>query len=431
MMSRTATDLIRPSTLGGGGERLRVGFIPLVDCAPLVVARDKGFARDEGLELDLVREASWANIRDRVVLGHFDAAHMLAPMAIAARLGLGHLVSPVVAPFVMNHGGNSIALTLALHREAGEGAWGRFDDPAASGRALAGVVAARAAAGREPLTLAIVHPFSCHNYQIRYWLAAAGVDPDRDVRLVVVPPPYMVDAMAAGVVDGACVGAPWPGLAVDAGVGRIAVTTHAIWPMAPEKVLGLRETLIERRPETVHGLIRALERACAWCETPENHEELARLLARPEIVGVEASVVLRTLTGRLLPERDAAPTLVPGFIGFHGATPSGSINRPRVADGLWLAAQMVWWGQTRDTEAALTAARRAFAPEVFDRALAPEIFDRAPDETPATVDTGFVVPFDGARFDAADPAAWIAGRVAAGGGSISGRAAAGGGSIAD
>lgn len=409
MMSETALDLIRPDGALPAAERLRIGFIPLVDCAPLVVARDKGFARAEGLALDLVRETSWANIRDRVVLGHFDAAHMLAPMAIAARLGLGHLVSPVVAPFVLNHGGNSIALTPALHREAGTDAWGAFDDPAASGRALAVVTAARASSGREPPTLAIVHPFSAHNYQIRYWLAAAGIDPDRDVRLVVVPPPYMVDAMAEGVVDGACVGAPWPGLAVDAGVGRIAVTTRSIWPMAPEKVLGLRETLIERRPDAVTALLRALDRACAWCAAPDNHAELAELLARPEIVGVAARVILRALTGRLLPERDAAPVAVPDFLGFHGTGAGGPVNRPRAADGLWLAAQMLRWGQTRDTEAAFEAARRAFAPDLYDRALG---------LAAGPVDAGRVEPFDGAGFDAADPAGWLAGRVAPGGGSI-------------
>lgn len=399
MTSPAPLDRSRPPRLDGSGERLRIGFIPLVDCAPLVVARDKGFAADEGLALDLVREASWANIRDRAVLGHFDAAHMLAPMTLAARLGLGHLTSPLVAPFVLDHGGNSIAVAVALHREAGEDAWGRFDDPVASGAALARLVAARAAAGAEPLTLAIVHPFSAHNYQLRYWLAAAGVDPDRDVRLVVVPPPYMVDAMASGAVDGACVGAPWPGLAVDAGVGRIVVTTGAIWPAAPEKVLGLRETLIERRPEAVAALLRALDRACAWCEAAENHDELANLLARPEIVGVDARVVLRTLSGRLLPERDAEPVEVAGFLRFHGAGPAGPVNRPRVADGLWLAAQMLRWGQTTAAEAAFAAARRAFSADLYDRVLGR---DGPPD------DPGTVTPFDGARFDAADPAVPLA-----------------------
>ena len=389
----------------GSRETLRIGFIPLVDCAPLVVARDEGFAAAEGLELDLVRETSWANIRDRVVLGHFDAAHMLAPMAIAARLGLGHLVSPVVAPFVLNHGGNSVALTTTLVGEA-DRRHDEFDDPVATGRTFAAIAAARAKLGLEPPTIAIVHPFSCHNYQVRYWLAAAGVDPDRDVRLVVVPPPYMVDAMRDGLVDGICVGAPWPGLAVEAGVGHITLTTEAIWPGHPEKVLGLRESLVERRPQAVAALIRALDRACAWCEAPENRAALAARLARPDVVGVESRVIERVLSGRLLVARDAEPVPVADFIRFHGAGPSGPVNRPRAADGLWLAAQMLWWGQSRDRDAAFAAARRAFSTDVYDAALGLA----AP---PA--DRGRVVPFDGAAFEAETASGWLSGRRAGGG----------------
>ena len=397
MRPETALDLIRPRGTGRSLDRLRIGFIPLVDCAPLVVARDLGFAADEGLELELVRETSWANIRDRLVLGHFDAAHMLAPMALAGRLGLGHLKSPLLAPFVMNHGGNSIALTVALHRELADG-WGGFDDPRAAGRALAALVAERARSGREPLTFAVVHPFSCHDQQLRYWLAGAGLDPDRDLRIVVVPPPYMVDAMASGAVDGVCVGAPWPSLAVEAGVGRLLMSTAAIWPASPEKVLGVRETFVERRPDHFAALLRALDRACAFAEAPENRAELAALLARPEVVGVEAEIVERSLSGRLVAEKGGEVVTAPGFLRFHGTGPTGPINRPRVADGLWLAAQMVRWGQARDAEAAFAAARTAFAPGLWDTALG----------RPEAPIGDTVTPFDGAVFDATDPAAWVA-----------------------
>lgn len=396
MMRETALDLIRPEKSGSSLERLRIGFIPLVDCAPLVVARDLGFARDEGLELELVRETSWANIRDRIVLGHFDAAHMLAPMPLAARLGLGHLTAPILAPWVLNHGGNSIALSAAFHDLGGD--WGGVDDPAAAGRTLARVVGERAARGEAPATFATVHPFSCHDQQLRHWLAAAGLDPDSDLQLVVVPPSYMVDAMAEGGVEGACVGAPWPSLAVEAGVGRILLSTGAIWPAAPEKVLGVREIFAERRSEALAALLRALDRAGAWIEDPANRDALAESLARPDIVGVAKDVVMRSLSGDLRLALDGPSVHVPGFLRFHGAGPHGAVNRPRVADGLWLASQMLRWGQTRARERAFAAARAAFAPSTYDAVFGAPTENRD-DET--------VRPFGGAPFDARDPGAWL------------------------
>src|SRR5262245_30705224 len=167
------------------------GFIPLSDCAPLVVAVERGFAAEEGLELTLVRETSWANIRDRIVVGHFDVAHMLAPMAIASTLGVGHLKVPLAVPFALGTGGNAITASNALWRPMVDAGAQPGGEPLAQGAALRAVVRGRT----EPLTLAMVYPFSAHNYELRYWLAACGIDPEHDVRLVVLPPPLLVDAL--------------------------------------------------------------------------------------------------------------------------------------------------------------------------------------------------------------------------------------------
>jgi NitT/TauT family transport system ATP-binding protein len=181
---------------------LTVGFVPLIDCAPIVVAAEKGFAAAEGLELDLVRENAWATIRDRVIVGHFHAAHMLAPMPIASTLGVGHLTANLIAPMALGWGGNAITVSgnlwdaMRAHGAvAGAG-------PAAQGQAFNGVLRERLRSGAAPLTLAMVYPFSCQHYELRYWLAASGIDPDVDVRLVVVPPPFMVDALREGQIDG-------------------------------------------------------------------------------------------------------------------------------------------------------------------------------------------------------------------------------------
>jgi two-component system, oxyanion-binding sensor len=198
--------------------RITAGFVPLTDSLLLVAAVEKGFAAAEGVELTLVKESSWANIRDRVAVGQFDVAHMLAPMPIAASLGLSPIDAPVIAPMALGLGGNAVTVSLALWEQMR--AAGAPDDLAAGpvGTALAKVVGA----GGPKLRFAVVHPHSSHNYELRYWLAASGIDPERDVEIVVLPPPFMPDALRAGRVDGYCVGEPWNSVAASAGVGRIA-----------------------------------------------------------------------------------------------------------------------------------------------------------------------------------------------------------------
>ena len=174
----------------------------------------------------------------------------------------------------------------------------RFD-PMATALALSRVVAARRKSGAEPLTFGMTFPFSTHNYQLRFWMAAGGVDPDEDVRLVVLPPPYMVDSLASGQVDAFCVGAPWNSIAVDRGVGHILHFVSDILVRAAEKVLAVRQNWSEKNPEVVAALVRAAFRAAEFIEQPENRAEAARILAQPERIGVDADVIQRTLDGRL------------------------------------------------------------------------------------------------------------------------------------
>jgi two-component system, oxyanion-binding sensor len=184
---------------------VRAGFIPLTDAAVLIAAADRGFAEQEGIALELVRDVSWANVRDRLLLGDFQAAHVLAPVAIAASLGLGYPPVPIVVPAALGLNGSAIIVSNQLHAELA-GQTGDLADPAATAAALAAIVAERKRRGAAPLTFATVFPFSTHNYLLRFWMAAAGVDPDEDIRLVVVPPPYMVDSLSRGHVAGVCGG---------------------------------------------------------------------------------------------------------------------------------------------------------------------------------------------------------------------------------
>jgi hypothetical protein len=228
---------------------LHIGFIPLIDAAALLVAVDKGFTKAEGLDVTLAREVSWSNVRDKLNIGPFDAAHLMAPIAIASSLGFGHVKVPLVASFNLGLNGNAITVSPALHAAILREVEGDPFDPMVTALALARVVAARRRSGAEPLTFGMTFPFSTHNYQLRFWIAAAGVDPEEDVRLVVLPPPYMVDSLAKRQVDAFCVADPWNSIAVDLGVGHILNFVSDILPRAVEKVLAVRQSWAERNPQ--------------------------------------------------------------------------------------------------------------------------------------------------------------------------------------
>jgi two-component system, oxyanion-binding sensor len=344
---------------------LRIGFIPLVDAAALIVAVDKGFTAAEGLDVALVREVSWSNVRDKLNIGLFDAAHLLAPVAIASSLGLGHVKVPIVAPFNLGLNGNAITVSPALHADImGELEGDRFD-PMATALALARVVAKRRKSGAEPLTFGMTFPFSTHNYQLRFWMAAGGVDPDEDVRLVVLPPPYMVDSLANGHVDAFCVGAPWNSVAVDLGIGHILHFVADILVRAVEKVLAVRQDWSEKKPDVVAALVRAHVRAAEFIEQPHNRSEVAQILAQPERIGVDASVIQRTLDGRLKISPDGSMRESSRYllVGREDAA------RPDPVQAAWLYAQMVRWGQTATRPDALKTAMGVFRPDLYDAAL--------------------------------------------------------------
>ena len=378
-------------------QPLCIGFIPLVDAAALIVAVDKGFAAAEGFDVTLVREVSWSNVRDKLNIGLFDAAHLLAPVAIASSLGLGHVKVPITAPFNLGLNGNAITVSPALHAAIMAEIDGDRFDPMVTALALARVVAARRKSGAEPLTFGMTFPFSTHNYQLRFWMAAGGVDPDEDVRLVVLPPPYMVDSLANGHVDAFCVGAPWNSVAVDRGVGHILHFVSDILVRAAEKVLAVRQNWSEKNPQIVAALVRAASHASEFIEQPQNRAEVARILARPERIGVDADVVRRTLDGRLKISPDGTMRESSRYllVGREEAA------RPDPMQAAWLYAQMVRWGQASISPEAVEIAKSVFRPDLYDAALGRE------GKPVGTSDA--VGAFAGPPFDAED----IAGHLAA------------------
>ena len=374
---------------------LHIGFIPLIDAAALIVAVDKGFTTAEGLDVTLVREVSWSNVRDKLNIGLFDAAHLLAPVAIASSLGLGHVKVPIVAPFNLGLNGNAITVSPALHAAIMSEIDGDALDPMATATALSRVVAARRRRGTEPLAFGMTFPFSTHNYQLRFWMAAAGVDPDEDVRLVVLPPPYMVDSLANGQVDAFCVGAPWNSIAVDRGVGFILHFVSDILVRAAEKVLAVRQSWSEKNPQVLAALIRAAFRATEFIE--HNRAETAHILAQPERVGVDADIIRRTLDGRLkvAPDGTIRESSRYLLVGREGAA------RPDPVQAAWLYAQMVRWGQASFSPQALQIAKAVFRPDLYDAVLGLEGNSR--DRASNVMGT-----FAGPVFDADDIAGYLA-----------------------
>ncbi|MDP3546011.1 MAG: CmpA/NrtA family ABC transporter substrate-binding protein [Phreatobacter sp.] len=376
-------------------KRITIGFIPLTDAAPLIAAHERGFAEAEGLAFDLVREVSWANIRDKLSIGLFDAAHMLTPLALASALGIGHVKVPMIAPVTLALNGNAITLSAAFVRELG----GLPEDPVAALPLIAAAIRRRENAGLNPPVFASTFPFSTHNYILRAYLAAGGIDPDRDVQLVVIPPPLMAGSLEKGLIDGFCVGSPWNSVAVDRGAGHILAPSSALFSRIPEKTLAIGDALATSDPETLRAVIAATVKGAAWCADPANALELAAILSAPQYLSVAAPLVLRTIEGRLIFTPGGPSHAVPDFIRYD--VPGAA--RPDAGRYAWLYAQIVRWGQTRFDPAARARIEALIRTDLFDAAVPGALPDQAPDPVGSILEPAFDPADLGgylARFDA-------------------------------
>ncbi|MGV1756971.1 CmpA/NrtA family ABC transporter substrate-binding protein [Rhizobium sp. A22-96] len=406
MRAQDGSKLAAPLRTNGEGPRtLRAGFIPLVDASVLIAAAEFGFARKEGITLDLVRDVSWANVRDRLAFRQFDIAHMLSPMPVAAMLGLGSNPSPTITPFSLGRGGSAITLSTRLFdRMSNEAGLSDHASALENSTALAKVVGAMKERGAQPPTLGMTYPFSSHNYEFRYWLAAGGIDPDRDVKLVVVPPPLTSDALAAGAIDGFCVGAPWNMVASERGVGRIVAAKQDIWPSGPEKVIGMRPEWAESHPETVSRLIVALDAAARWCDHAENHTALAEALADQRYIAAPVEIIRHVLAGEFNLDAKGHRRVIDRYFSFHG----GFANYPRPSQALWILSQMVRWGQTALSEQNMKMAASAYRSDLYRLALGNEA---SPDDADIRIegDKDGDRFMDGHVFDPVDMAGYVAG----------------------
>jgi two-component system, oxyanion-binding sensor len=338
---------------------LRLGFVPLVDAAPLMIADALGFAEEEGLTLDLQAAPSWASLRDALALGQVDAAQMLSPVPVAQALALGGSSARFEALSVLSMNGNTIGVSETLaERLRGSGYAFDFQDARAAGLALLQVVDNR-------LRIGIPFPFSMHAELVHYWLAALGQPMPPGLEIVTVPPARMADALAADEIDAFCVGEPRGSVAVDRGVGSLLLPGSAIWSYAPEKVLATRAGWAEAEPDLAGRLIRAIWRAGRWLALPETLSTASEILARPGRLAVAPEVIERALSGRLIISPGGDERIAPSFIEFH----AGAASFPWRSQAAWIAVQLAR-RHGLDPEAACRAADPVFRSDLHRMHLA-------------------------------------------------------------
>jgi nitrate/nitrite transport system substrate-binding protein len=356
---------------------LKLGFIKLTDCASIVIAKEKGYFADEGLNVEVEAQANWKILLDRVISGELDGAHMLAGQPIGATIGFG-TKADVVTGFSMDLNGNGITMSNAIWAEM------QKNDPKLrsptpphpiSAQALVPTVQARKRSG-SPLKFGMVFPVSTHNYELRYWLAAAGIHPGLytatdtrgvvggDVLISVTPPPQMPATLEAGTIDGYCVGEPWNQQAVLRGIGVPVTTNYDIWKNNPEKVFGVTAGWADQNPKTHVAVVKALIRAGKWLDASiDNRKEGARILARKEYVGADYDVIANSMTGTFLFQKTDRREM-PDFNVFfrYYAT------YPYYSDAIWFLTQMRRWGQIGETKPDAwyhETAKRVYRPAVY------------------------------------------------------------------
>ena len=327
------------AALSGVVQPVRIGFIPLADCAPLLVAREREMFRRHGVRVELSCEVGWATIREKLLYGQVDAAHAIAGLVLAMRMGLSTPPCNVVAPFVFNLHGNAITLSRDF--------WNRGVRDAASLKKLV------RSSTRRLFTFGVVSRCSSHNFLLRQWLMAGGIEVDSEVRIVVLPPTQMVANLAAGLIDGYCVGEPWNSVAVERGIGWIAATSEQLAPGHPEKVLLTTEKFIAGHSEESLAIVAALKEACEFCDKRENRHEVAHILAASGYFQGNEKILQRSLVGPL----DLGTGQTADASNFH-IFHRRDANEPTSERGRWLLEQFI-------THGLLTPAQRGEAADVL------------------------------------------------------------------
>ena len=361
--------------------QVRVGIIALTDCSSIVMAHELGLFKKHGIESTISKEASWAVIRDRLTLGENQATHMLLGIPYAATMGLqGSPVKPMIIPMYLNRNGQAITLTKAL-----------LEKGVKTPQQLK-PLAMEAKGKGNPMTFAMTYPPGTHAMWTRYWLGAGGINPDRDVTLITIPPAQMVANMKVGKMDGYCVGEPWGARAIADGIGFTAITTQQIWKDHPEKVLAFTEEYALKNPKTVKAVMRAVLEASQWNDKLENRARMAEVVGQPQYVNAAKEIIL----GRMLGDYDYGDGRKEKdkyYMTFFDRY----TNFPQKSHGVWWLSQFRRWGMVKEPPDYKGLVDRVHRPDLF-REVAKEMGVEAPRE-----DMKKETLLDGVTFDPAEP----------------------------
>ncbi|KAJ57073.1 nitrate transporter [Actibacterium mucosum KCTC 23349] len=345
-------------------ETIRAGYVPLVDAAPLIVAHEMGFAAEEGLHIALHKAPSWSSLRDMLVFGQIDAAHMLSPVPVAMRLGMGGVQTPLDALSVLSVNGPVIGVSRAIEARLREAGYDfDFSDAGKAGAALA-------AACEGPLRFGVPFPFSMHVELLHYWLNGLSDRVPGPPAIHTIPPPLMARAMADGEIDAFCVGEPWGSMAVENGSGALLLPGNAIWASEPDKVLAVRHEWAEAQGELTGRLLRAVWRAGRWLAEGGQQTTASEILARPDYLGVPAEVIDRAFTGRLVISNHGDERVVPRFLDFH----HGAATFPWRSQAAWIGAQLAKRAG-QDIAAAISIAKTVFRTDLYREHLRDVVSD--------------------------------------------------------
>jgi nitrate/nitrite transport system substrate-binding protein len=366
---------------------LRFGMIALTDCSPIVIAHEKGFFKKYGINATVVKGASWAAIRDSLSNGDIQATHMLLGMPLASTMGLlGSPQKPMVIPWLLNRNGQAITLKTEWKRKVGA-------DPTS----LKPYVEEAKKKG-EPLTFAMTFPSGTHAMWMRYFLASAGIHPDKDVALVTVPPPQMVTNMKVGKMDGFCVGEPWNARAITDGIGYTAVTTQELWPDHPEKVCAFTEEFAQQNPKTVKAVLKGLHEASVWLDDMNHRPEQAELVSRPTYINCPAELILGRLQGHY-DYGDGRTKEDPAYMIFS----SRNCNYPQPKYALWWLSQFRRWGMVEGKPDYQGITKRVMRTDLYEEAMSELGVSHAGRNDAAET------LFDGLAFDPTNPEAYATG----------------------
>ena len=356
---------------------IRFGIIALTDCAPIVMAHELGYFKKFGINSTVAKEASWAVIRDKLTIGENQATHMLLGMPLASTMGLaGSPVKPMIAPWLLNRNGQAITLSSKLK--------------AAGARTPAAIkpLAEKAKAAGDPLTFAMTFPPGTHAMWLRYWLASGGINPDRDVNLITIPPPQMVANMKVDKMDGFCVGEPWNNRAITDGIGYTAVTTQALWKDHPEKVCAFTAEFADANPRAVKAVLKGLHDASVWSDALANRSELAKIVSAPSYINCEPDVILGRLEGKYL-FGDGRKLRDPNYMIFS----ERNCNYPQPKYAKWWLTQFRRWGLVEGAPDYEGISKQVMRPELYEEAMKELAYAHGgPNDEAETL-------FDGVTFD--------------------------------